>query len=94
MTKYRYAVLGAGRQGVAIAYDLARFGDAAEILLMDRSESVVREAAARIQALLPGAPVRAKPADFDQAKNETLLFGCDVAVSALPSFTPSSSPQR
>jgi len=84
MAKYRYAVLGAGRQGVAIAYDLARFGDAAEILLMDRSEPAVKEAAARIQALVPGAPVRAKPADFDQAKNATLLFGCDVAVSALP----------
>ncbi|MEE8104955.1 MAG: saccharopine dehydrogenase C-terminal domain-containing protein [Planctomycetota bacterium] len=84
MAKYRYAVLGAGKQGVAIAYDLARFGDAAEILLMDQRESVVAEGAARIQSLVPGAPVRAKAADFDQPESATLLSGCDVAVSALP----------
>jgi len=36
MKKFTYAVLGAGRQGQAIAYDLARFGDAKEIFLFDQ----------------------------------------------------------
>lgn len=32
---YRYVVLGAGAQGVAAAYDLARFGDASSVVLAD-----------------------------------------------------------
>ena len=32
---YRYAIIGAGRQGLSAAYDLARFGSAEEILLCD-----------------------------------------------------------
>ena len=32
---YRYAVLGAGRQGLASAYDLARCCEAEEIILFD-----------------------------------------------------------
>jgi lysine 6-dehydrogenase len=30
-----YLVLGAGRQGIAAAYDLAKFGDAARVTLAD-----------------------------------------------------------
>ena len=33
----KYCVLGAGRQGAAIVYDLARFSNASEIHLMDQS---------------------------------------------------------
>ena len=29
---YKYAVVGAGRQGIAAAYDLAKFGDAEKIV--------------------------------------------------------------
>ena len=34
-TPYRYLILGAGRQGVAAAFDLARFGEADSIHLVD-----------------------------------------------------------
>ena len=36
MSPWTYAVLGAGRQGTAAAYDLARHGDARRVLLADR----------------------------------------------------------
>ncbi len=43
--KFHYAVLGAGRQGVAAAYDLARLGEAKEIRLLDLdTEAAVRGA--------------------------------------------------
>ena len=32
---YKYIILGSGKQGTAIAYDLARFGDASKIILAD-----------------------------------------------------------
>ncbi len=34
---FRYAVIGAGRQGTAAAFDLARFGEAEYLLLADQS---------------------------------------------------------
>ena len=43
---YTYAVVGAGRQGVAAAFDLAVRGDASRILFVDLSEAAATEAAA------------------------------------------------
>jgi saccharopine dehydrogenase-like NADP-dependent oxidoreductase len=42
---YRYAVLGAGRQGTACAYDMIKFGEADEVLLADQSLEVAQAAA-------------------------------------------------
>ena len=36
----KYCVLGAGRQGAAIVYDLWRFGSANKKLLLDQSENL------------------------------------------------------
>jgi lysine 6-dehydrogenase len=49
---FRYLLLGAGRQGVAAAYDLARFGQADRIVVADVSEDVAVVAAARINRLI------------------------------------------
>ena len=35
MMPYTYGVLGAGRQGTAAAYDMARWGDAKRVVLLD-----------------------------------------------------------
>ena len=53
--------LGAGRQGTAAAYDLARFGSAKEIKFADQNEQAARTAAQRINQLifsLPGIILR------------------------------------
>ena len=39
---FTYAVVGAGRQGVAAAYDLAVRGDASRILFLDLDEAAAR----------------------------------------------------
>jgi lysine 6-dehydrogenase len=49
--RYRYAVLGSGRQGTAAAYDLAVHGDAASILLADLHLEQAQRAAARVNGL-------------------------------------------
>ena len=45
---YRYAILGAGRQGIAAAYDLARHGDAKEIVLYDIDQPAAQKATAPV----------------------------------------------
>ena len=44
MAKYSYLICGAGSQGRAIAYRLARFPDTARIMLADISETALKEA--------------------------------------------------
>ncbi|MEM8883773.1 MAG: saccharopine dehydrogenase C-terminal domain-containing protein [Planctomycetota bacterium] len=86
----RVVVLGAGRQGLAIAYDLLRFGGADELTLMDASTKAVRAGAQRLKELLPGAPVKQRAKKWGAAGGSAELRPFDVAVSALPyRFNPS-----
>jgi lysine 6-dehydrogenase len=47
-----YAVLGAGRQGTAAAYDMAKFGDAERVLLGDKYLQNAKTASSRVNHLL------------------------------------------
>lgn len=49
---FRYLLLGAGRQGVAAAYDLGRFGQADRIVVADVNGEVASIAAGRLNRLL------------------------------------------
>ncbi|MGE5358055.1 MAG: saccharopine dehydrogenase family protein, partial [Bacteroidales bacterium] len=59
----KYVVLGAGRQGVAAAYDLGRFGDAGDILLCDIDSEIAKAGADRLNALLGRPVARARQLD-------------------------------
>ena len=95
--KYRYAVLGAGRQGIAAAYDLAKFGRAEEIRLIDINLSSARAGADRINKLLPpsAGQVGCKIAKGFQSditntgKLASILKGINAFISAAHySFNP------
>jgi lysine 6-dehydrogenase len=83
--QYNYVVLGAGRQGTAAAYDMARWGDARRVVLADRDMEIARQAAKRVNELL-GRTI-AEPAQVDvrdpQAVQQ-LLTGMDACLSAVP----------
>jgi lysine 6-dehydrogenase len=82
---YTYAVLGAGRQGTAAAYDMARWGDARRVILADRDAQVARQAAGRVNELLNAAI--AEPAQVDVTDLEAverLLIEVDGCLSAVP----------
>lgn len=82
---FRYAVLGGGRQGVAAAYDLARFGDAERVVIVDVARDAADAGATRVNQLL-GVEVAAG-AEGDAAHPESLkavLSGVDAVVSAVP----------
>ena len=84
---YNYAVLGAGRQGTAAAYDMARWGDAKRVILADYDIEIARKAAQRVNALI-GASV-AEPAQVnatDLTALERLLSGVDAFLSAVPYY--------
>ena len=81
---YHYIVLGSGRQGTAAAYDLAKFGEAEQIILADYKEDAATQAAQRINQLI-GREV-AKGVFLDVTDSPSLLSrlkGMDVALSAV-----------
>jgi lysine 6-dehydrogenase len=82
-----YAVLGAGRQGTAIAYDLGRFGGASQIFLLDKDEVLAQYSAERVNALLKSTLVQGGKVDVaDFASLVSALAGVNVLVSAVPYY--------
>lgn len=83
--KYVYAILGAGRQGVAAGYDIARFGDAEEILFIDTDAKVAQGAASHLNTLCSTSVFRGRQVDVANLTHLKQALG-DVTtiVSAVP----------
>jgi lysine 6-dehydrogenase len=84
---HTYAVLGAGRQGTAAAYDMARWGGARRVVLADYDLAVARRAAERVNDLL-GQTI-AEPVQLDVTDPEAVeqaLTGVDAFLSAVPYY--------
>lgn len=82
---FTYAVLGAGRQGTAAAYDMARFGDAALVKIADVDPGAAKRAAARVNALVGreiAHPFAVDAADPDAVR--AFLDNVDSFLSAVP----------
>jgi len=84
---YKYVVLGAGRQGTAVAYDLARNCAAERVALVDVDGDVARRSVTRLEALLPNTPGRLTAVTCDISNPPAAfpaLRGADVVISAVP----------
>ena len=90
---FRYAVLGAGRQGTAAAYDLALRGQAQSVVVGDYDLSIAQAAADRVNRLLAEsagrdtATVQVTATQVnarDHASLVTFLHGVDSFLSAVP----------
>jgi lysine 6-dehydrogenase len=84
---YRYTVLGAGRQGVALAYDLAKNGEAELVRVVDSDADVAARAERRLRKLLPRSKVRLESECCDVASRRQVraaIEGAHVALSAVP----------
>lgn len=87
MTTYKYAVIGSGMQGTAAAYDLARFGDAAEVRLLDVDLARARAAADRVNRLIGQEITTAGVIDAsDRSQASKVLEGTNASLSAVPYF--------
>jgi lysine 6-dehydrogenase len=83
--QYHYAVVGAGRQGVAAAYDMAVCGDAASVLLADADATAATRAAERINRLAGREVATGARVDVrDQNALVELLKPVDVFLCATP----------
>ena len=84
---YTYAVLGAGRQGTAAAYDMARWGEAGRVLLGDCDLEVAQQAAKRVNQLVGTKVADAVQLDVtDLQAVERVLTGVDAFLSAVPYY--------
>ncbi len=82
---FTYAVLGAGRQGTAAAYDMARFGDADRVLLADMHLGAAQSAAQRVNQLVGKDIAEAHHVDVNEHIQLTaFLEGVDSFLSAVP----------
>ena len=82
---FNYAVVGAGRQGTAAAFDMARFGDAGSVLVADADPAAAQRSAERVNRLIGweiASPRTVDAADPDQLG--ALLVGVDSFLSAVP----------
>ncbi len=81
---YRYVVLGAGTQGVAVAYDLAKFGRSEYVALCDVDGQKATAGAARVNKLLGEHIVYGRQLDAgNPAHLDGVLRGADAVVSAM-----------
>jgi lysine 6-dehydrogenase len=81
----RYAIIGAGLQGTAAAYDFARFGNAAEIIIADFDDTVAGDAAEKVNRLTDtGITVAAQLDARDKTACIDLLEQVDCCLSAVP----------
>ncbi|MDO8520977.1 MAG: saccharopine dehydrogenase C-terminal domain-containing protein [bacterium] len=84
MKQRRYAVLGAGRQGKAAAYDLARFGNAGEVIIGDKDAYAAASAEVELNGLLGEKVVRSIRIDVsDLIEVRRTLYDVDGLVSAV-----------
>jgi lysine 6-dehydrogenase len=80
---YSYAVVGAGRQGVAAGYDLAKLGEASRVLLVDTSYDAALAAASTVNRLTGRQVAEAAACDAgDVARLTGVLRGAQAIVSA------------
>ena len=83
----KYLVLGSGKQGTAIAYDLAKFGNASKIILADINVDSSKASSDRVNHLL-----KTNITDYIELdiynKNEIVkaMKNVDVMISAVPYF--------
>ena len=80
-----YAVLGGGRQGTAAAYDMARFGDAKEVLIADINLEAAQKSAARVNELIGKEIAKAHQVDTTNHNQlKAFLSKVDSFLSAVP----------
>jgi lysine 6-dehydrogenase len=85
MAAFRYGVIGAGRQGVATAYDMLWRGGGASILLADIDAATARQAAARLNHLIGREAVMWAQVDAsDVDALVAVLDGLDVFLCSTP----------
>jgi shikimate dehydrogenase len=78
----RAVVLGAGGAGLSVAHAL--LGEGAEVTLVNRDPARLREGAARLTRIFPGAAARFRPIPLGDARLGPVLATADLLVGTIP----------
>ncbi|MFW9973932.1 MAG: saccharopine dehydrogenase NADP-binding domain-containing protein, partial [Candidatus Thorarchaeota archaeon] len=82
-----FAVLGAGRQGTAAAYDLVKFGNPKAVVIADMNLEAAKKSAKRVNDLLTTNLTQAHALDVThQDELVAFLTGVDTVISAVPYY--------
>ena len=85
--KRNYAVLGSGRQGTAVAYDLVKFGNGDSVIIGDINVELAQQSTTRVNHLLNTDIVKAEQVDVsNHEKLITFLTDIDTVISAVPYY--------
>lgn len=85
MANIDYLILGAGRQGTAAAYDLAKFGYAKQVVIADKFIHQAEKAANRVNLLLNSQIVKPAAIDVtDVISLRSIMSNFDSTLSAVP----------
>jgi lysine 6-dehydrogenase len=84
---YTYAVIGSGRQGTAAGYDMARWGQASQVMMADINPAVAKNAAERINRLVGQLIAVGRKVDVTDPRSVRQgLAGVDAFLSAVPYY--------
>ena len=88
MSKNKYCILGAGKQGTAALYDILLYGNPSHILLLDSSSQSIDLCLEKIKKIInTDVVVSCKIVDLNnESKIIELLKPYDVFLSAVPYF--------
>jgi len=84
---FTYAIIGSGKQGTASAYDLIKFGDAENVLLIDYNLKTAEKSAELVNKLTNKnvcTPIQIDVKDSEQMKRK--LYGIDSIISGVPYY--------
>jgi lysine 6-dehydrogenase len=85
--KYSYVVIGAGRQGTAAAYDMAKWGEASSVIVADMDLDIASKSAHRVNLLLKKEIVHPTRVNVTDEKNvQDVIRGADACLSAVPYY--------
>ena len=82
---FNYAILGSGRQGIAAAYDLIKFGNSKKVYLYDINLKSAIDGSEKLNNLIQSKTVL--PGELDVSNHKSLvncLKNIDVFISAVP----------
>ncbi|OGQ35238.1 MAG: hypothetical protein A3F16_05095 [Deltaproteobacteria bacterium RIFCSPHIGHO2_12_FULL_43_9] len=83
----KYGVLGSGMQGIAAAFDLAKYGNAERVYLSDTNEKQAKLGAEKVNTLLKKNIVEALTLDVQNESDlKTFLTPIDAVLSAVPYY--------
>ena len=86
MKMSKYCIIGTGRQGTAALYDLIKYSQATEILLLDESDDSLKNCISKIDSVLEyNISISSKKINIDDSDELiSLLKDVDGFLSAVP----------